>query len=668
MLNYLNDVKHIEKGVKEVQRRIANSNAFRGISFLLAVAVSAILATGIISTMFMSSPEGNSLARDTPRQAVATENSPLPESYIEEDLPVIDFDAEHDELPRGQIELANPLDDLNPFSSFQKSVIDGLAEIVGGVIALFDDYVAYTPNIAKGDGNITGADGEPINIRVNKFFTVTQTIAWALLPIIIVFTGFSIIAEGGMKAREIVIQTGKKAILFAIALVSMRFFFAVLIDLNNAINSLVLQRLIGGDSNKLSETLLTAMGLSFVDSKLTLDIAENLNQVGIIILWIVIFFTIMTLLFQFIIRFCHILLHIVMFPIVLVIAMLPGGGQFFKTYVEELIRMIFVQPILLIGLAFTIEILRSVDEPVSKIVLGLGSLAFLNLIPSIVNRFSGVLWGIAGGIASGAVTAATLVPANKFKKGVVAGATGEKSGSLTKFAGSAIGGALGGKTAAMAGTSKSMKNAGSANKLASSAKKTDSVNFSSLGMKPLSNKNFDKGEPSSQMFKASANFAPLQDVSLKDSEAITSKYMSANLDEVFGVPHFASQPQVTDVVGSQNMQFSNPQSEQIVRESVTTSQSNVNTRKVFDTGNPEHMSHLNSWYVNNRSNQTNQNPKKLNSFVSNPENRSEVLKTAKQSGYFKSQGITALKVDGGKQNLTKYYKLANAGNSSTKTK
>lgn len=341
---------------------------------------------------------------------------------------------QREDLPKG---LPNPLDIVNPFKSFQEGIIDGVSEIIKQAVGLFDDYVGFTPNIARNDGEIKDSSGKTMPMGFDKFYRVTMNIAWALLPLVIVLYGAFLALEGGFRGVQLLQQISKKVLLFIIAMVSMRFVFGLFIDLNNGINSYLLQNLLG--SPKLSDAILNSLGLAISDNKLTFSIEGVLNTFGEIILWIGLFFMLMTLLFQFVIRFFHLLLHVLMFPIVLIISLLPGGEQFFKNYVEELLRSLFLQPIFLVGLAIVIQIISSVNQPVPKVILGLGSLAFMNLIPSIVNRFSGILWGLGGSVAGGLLATATVANAGKLKDGVVTGLSGGKTSSIRNLAGKTIG-------------------------------------------------------------------------------------------------------------------------------------------------------------------------------------------------------------------------------------
>lgn len=341
---------------------------------------------------------------------------------------------QREDLPKG---LPNPIDLVNPFKSFQEGIIDGVSEIIKQTVGLFDDYVGFTPNIARNDGEIKDSSGKTIPMGFDKFYRVTMNIAWALLPLVIVLYGAFLALEGGFRGVQLLQQISKKVLLFVIAMVAMRFVFGLFIDLNNGINSYVLQNLLG--SPKLSDAILNSLGLAISDNKLTFSIEGVLNTFGEIILWIGLFFMLMTLLFQFVIRFFHLLLHVLMFPIVLIISLLPGGEQFFKNYMEELLRSLFLQPIFLVGLAIVIQIISSVNQPVPKVILGLGSLAFMNLIPSIVNRFSGILWGLGGSVAGGILATASLGQAGILKRGVISGITGGKSSSVRDLAGKTIG-------------------------------------------------------------------------------------------------------------------------------------------------------------------------------------------------------------------------------------
>jgi len=601
----------------------------------------------------------------------------LPEDEIFDYIVIPEEEQEPDagrgvDLP----DIPNPFDSLNPFSSFQESIRDAFSEIIQQGLELFDDYVAFTPNIAKGDGDIVDARGNQISFGVNKFYNATRTIAFLLLPIIIVITGITIVLEGRMKGTQILMETGKKVLLFMIAIVSLRFIFALAIDLNNAISSYVLQTLVGlPGTETLSESLLVAFGMNVADGKLEFSLEGALNLFGEIILWIGLFFLLMTLLFQFIIRFFHLLIHLIVFPIVLIISLLPGGGQFFKTYLEEVLRTIFMQPIFLIGIGIALEVISTVDEPIPKIVLGLGALSFLNIIPAIVNRFSGIMWGVAGAIAGGMLTATAVGSANKVKQGIVQGASGGKSNSVRNLAGKAIGEKIasvvpGGGTASKLMTSKTggkatsatlmknQKNSG-AFKQALKGGKAKSA-FASLGMKPLSKSNLSDGG-SKSLNKIEPDFSGVSKASLKDSENLSSRFIESNYDSFMGdYPMTDGTPSLNQLSDISDFKAVNPQTHQLMDQVIQPTPTQVELGKTFDTGNDVHWNHMTEWYAKNEAKTTGKPAEKFKSYAENPANKMDVLRRASSEGYFKSQGINTVKtVDQiqGEKPVTKYYQV-----------
>lgn len=359
-------------------------------------------------------------------------NTNQPKS-IQEESKVVEV-RKKENLPQG---LPNPLDLVNPFKSFQEGIIDGVSEIIKQTVGLFDNYVGFTPNIARYDGEIKDSSGQTLPMGFDKFFRVTSNIAWLLLPLVIVLYGSFLILDGGFKGVQLLQQIAKKVFLFILGMIVMRFVLSLFIDLNNGLCSYVLQNILG--SPKLSDAILNSLGLTISDNKLSFSIDGILNTFGEIILWIGLFFMLITLLFQFVIRFFHLLLHVLMFPIMMIIGLLPGGEQLFKSYIEEMLRTLFLQPIFLIGLGIVIQIISSVDQPVPKVILGLGSLAFLNLIPAIVNKLSGVLWGVGASVAGGIVTGAAIGPLGKVKDGFVSGISGGQTSSIRNLAGKTIG-------------------------------------------------------------------------------------------------------------------------------------------------------------------------------------------------------------------------------------
>src|SRR5690606_6921682 len=160
-----------------------------------------------------------------------------------------------------------------------------------------------------------------------------------LLPLVIVITGTYLVLEGTVKGMYLLQEIAKKTLLFVIGMVAMRFLFATAIDLTNGLDRFVLSKLVAtSQSGTLSESLLTALGLQITNNILEFSLASPMILFSEIILWIGLFFLLVTLLFQFIIRFFHVLLHIIMFPIVCIIGLLPSGEQFFKAYIEETLR------------------------------------------------------------------------------------------------------------------------------------------------------------------------------------------------------------------------------------------------------------------------------------------------------------------------------------------
>lgn len=573
---------------------------------------------------------------------------------------------------------------LNPFSSFQESVVDSISEIILQGLELFDDYVAYTPNIARNDGQIVDARGNNIPIHVDKFYNATQSVAWLLLPLIIVITGTYVVLEGSYRGIMLLKEVAKKVFLFVIGMVAMRFLFANLIDLTNALDKFMLQRLVAGSSSgTLSESLLVALGLQIVDEKLQFTIQGTLNIFAEIILWIGLFFLLVTLLFQFIMRFFHLLLHMILFPIVFVIGLLPGGEQFFRSYLEETLRTLFMQPIFIIGIGIAVEIISSVNEPVPKVILGLGSLAFLNIIPAIINRFSGILWSIGGSVAGGIVTTATVGQARKVKEGIVSGMSGGKSSSVRSWAGKALGEAIVSKlpiggTAKKAldagvvakGGSLALKTSGSFKSLAlsgASAKKA----FSTLGIKPLDGRVLkDAGKTS--LFSVEPNLHQVQELSVKDSTMLSNGFKQGN--QVFESNPLVEQPAtIHQMMDLSQVSFSNPHTQQYLNEVVQTKPVEIQQGKTFDMDNSKHWNHLTQWYSKNEVISGN-NPQKIQQFVSNPSNRMKVISKASQEGYFKAQGIKTVRIVDqikGQKPIAKYYQLknkVNAGNRTAKTK
>lgn len=305
-------------------------------------------------------------------------------------------------------DLLNPLSILDP-------IVDGIKSVIQQGIGLFDDFIAYTPNIANNNGQIYGVSGDHINFNVDKFFNLTTSIAWLLLPLIVVINGTYIILVSNPNGILIVKQLGKKVLLFAIGMVALRVAFALAIDLTNAINGYILQQLVGGSSPALSINILHALGID--DTGLTLTLPSDTGIFNIfaqIILWAGLFIALVGLLFQFGMRFFDLLFHILLYPIILLISLIPGGEKFFNEYIEQISKNLFLQPMFLIGVAIVIEFIASQNGAITKLILGLISLVFLNLVPTIINRYSGLIWGFGAVEASRIVNNRVIRPANRY--------------------------------------------------------------------------------------------------------------------------------------------------------------------------------------------------------------------------------------------------------------
>ncbi len=681
MFNFFRHYKPIQDKALEVKEKIksADKEKMKLIQRIFLIGIGLMLLIGLIQILIAVFYKPTEIP-EIPKQQIQQEITPTPQ-VIPENTGI----EQVDEQAMGQ-SIPNPIDMLNPFSSFQESVVDAISEIVMQGLELFDDYVAYTPNIARNDGQIVDARGNGIPIHVDKFYNATQSVAWLLLPLIIVITGTYVVLEGSFKGIMLLKEVAKKTFLFILGMVAMRFIFANLIDLTNALDKFMLQRLVASSSSgTLSESLLTALGLQIVNQKLQFSIQGTLNIFAEIILWIGLFFLLVTLLFQFIIRFFHLLLHLIVFPIVFVIGLLPGGEQFFRSYIEETLRTLFMQPIFLIGIGISIEIISSVNEPVPKVILGLGSLAFLNIIPSIVNRFSGILWGIGGSVAGGIVAGATIGQARKVKEGVVAGMSGGKSSSMRSWAGKALGEAIVSKLP-IGGTAKKAMETGFVAKGGSTAFKSNGSfkgavmsgisakkAFSTLGMKPLSG-HVLKDEGKASLYSIQPNLEQVQDLSVKDSTMLSNGFKQANFNEAFESYPLVNEPAtIHQMMDLSQISFSNPSTSQYLNEVVQAKPIEILQGKTFDTSNNKHWSHVSNWYSKSEV-IAGGNPQKIQQFVSSPANRMKIIHKASQDGYFKAQGIKTVKIKdhvNGQKPITKYYQLKNkinAGNSTAKTK
>lgn len=431
MFKYFQNYNNVIEETKKIGSKYSDANSEKRKTIKWLIVIGVALTCFIALFQFIASKK---VEQKLPIVPVEYEVPITKEVEIIDDIKI-----PQEEFGRGQ-EIPNPIDALNPFSSFQESIVDAISQIALQGIELFDDYVSFTPNVAKSDGQIVDARGEVITLNLNKYYNITNSIAWLLLPLIIVIVGSNIVLSGQFRGVQLLIETGKKVGIFVIALISTRYIFLLAINLINSLNVLILQSLVPFGNSTLSETLVTAFGMTISDGTLEFNLEETLNIFGEIILWIGLAILLTTILFQFIIRFFHLILHYIMFPIMLMIGLLPSGERILNSYIEEVVRTLIVQPIFLIGLALSLEIITGINEPIPKIVLGLGSLAFLNLIPSIVARFSGLLWGIGGSFVGGALTLGTISQIQKVKEGFVSGASDGKGSSLRTIGGKIMGG------------------------------------------------------------------------------------------------------------------------------------------------------------------------------------------------------------------------------------
>jgi hypothetical protein len=571
---------------------------------------------------------------------------------------------------------------LDPVGSIVDPINEALSSLVGQVLGLFNNFVGSTPNIAETDGNIYGL-GSEVPINVDKFYNVTNTIAWLLLPLLIVINGATILVEGSFKGQQLLMQLGKKILIFIVAMVITRYFFIEAINLINQINLLIIQNLIGNSSSStLSEAILTALGIGVNDGKLALDDGAGFNVFAQAIIWAGLFFFLCMLLFQFIIRFFHLLLHMVLFPIFYTIALLPGGGSTLKGYIEEIVRTLVVQPVFLIGLAIVLEVIRSGNGSVTKLVLGLGALTFLNTIPIIIAKASGLMWAMGGGFLS----AMTLGQAAMAKKNIVAGVTGEKSGSLRAWGFKKVGEGIangvgvggGGYKNGSVGITKAgvASKGGSVFKQALNSGGKTSGAFEKLGMSPLDGASLKPESKSKTLFSNSPDFGAISDVSLKDSDRLSSAFMHSNFDSSFGsYPMTESPASINQLADLSGFTPSNPTTTSLIESSVKHNKSNVQMGKTFDSSNSQHWGHLSTWYAKNESLTNGKPVESYQKFINNPSNKKEILKKGMSEGYFRSQGINTLKVadnTGGKGEVNKYYQVKKptyyARNSSAKAK
>lgn len=607
---------------------------------------------------------------------IFNEKSPLPTSVEVikgEEVPIV-IDKYNMEVPELDInETRNDgigLLGFDPVGAIVDPIVEAIAKLVKQILELFDNFVGSTPNIGKNDGEVYGA-GSQVPIQVDKFYTLTTTIAWLLMPLFITINGAAIIIEGSFKGRQLLVQLGKKVLLFVIAMIATRYIFIEAIDLINGINKLILQDLIGGNSGLLSQSILSAMGVEADGEKLTFGDSAGFNPFAQAIIWAGLFFFLSLMLFQFIVRFFHLFLHMVLYPIIYVIGLLPGGSQFLRTWIEEIVRTLMFQPIFLIGLAMVIEIIKGGNGSVAKIILGIGALAFLNTVPMIVNRMSGFLWTMGGAIGAGLFAAGTIGPVMFTKKNLVAGATGEKSGSLRAWGLKNIGASIAGRNSD-SGSNSFISTGKTALKNASSSPSSSNVfksalmngekaggAFSKLGMTPLDNVSLKPEAKSKTLFSNTPDFGAISKVSLKDSDRLSNAFTGSNFNSAFGSPFTESPAPISSVANLNGFSATNPQTTGLLETAVNHQQVKVNMGKTFDSSNSGHWGHLTNWYAKNESISSGKPIESYQKFINDPKNRGEIVKKAHTDGYFNSQGIRTVKVvdNNNGQPLNKYYQV-----------
>lgn len=678
MFNILKNIKNIGTRTSDLRARVRNADKAQKRQLKYLVIFGASLFILILFAQVVGYIRQSNLGtQESYSQVITQQTTPIVLDKYNMEVPELDV-----EKTRADGMGFNLLD---PVGSIVNPIVEAIANLVQQIMDLFDNFVGSTPNIAMNDGEVYGAASE-VPISIDKFYTLSTNLAWLLLPLIITVNGAVIITEGSFKAQQLLVQLAKKVLIFIIAMVATRYLFIQLIDLVNAINRLVLYELISdGNSGLLSTSLLHALGVQNNGDTLTLGDASGFNVFAQAIVWAGLFFFLCMLLFQFIVRFFHLMLHMILFPIAYTIGLLPGGGSFLKSYIEEILRTLFVQPIFLIGVAITIEIIQGGNGTVAKLILGIGSLTFLNTIPSIIARFSGVLWGVAGAVGAGIVGAATLGQARFAKKNLVAGATGEKSGSIRAWGLKNLGASIVGRNQGsvsselMSVAKKVTPNAingtsGSLFKKTLESGGGGKTAFSKIGMSPLSKESLKPESQSKSLYSNSPDMGAISKVSLKDSSRLSSVFMQSNFDSFFGSPMTESPAQMNQLANLNNFKSSNPQTEQLMGNAISHKQVKVNMGKTFDTNNAEHMGHLSTWYAKNESLTTGKPIEAYQKFVNNPTNKSEIIKKAYSEGYFGTQGIRTIKItdqDPNGKSMNKYYQVKqnrNARNSSTKAK
>jgi hypothetical protein len=608
------------------------------------------------------------------------------ETIEQEYIPII-ADKYNMEVPELDVEKAQEkgigFNVFDPVGSIVDPIVEAISNLVERILELFDNFVGSTPNIGKRDGQVYGA-GSEVPIQVGKFYALTTTIAWLLLPLFITINGAAIIIEGSFKGQQLLMQLGKKVLIFIAMMIITRYIFVEAIDLINGINKLILHDLIGGESGLLSQSLLSALGVAKDENKLTFVDSGGFNPFAQAIIWAGLFFFLSLMLFQFIVRFFHLFLHMILYPIIYVIGLLPGGGQFTRTWVEEIVRTLMFQPIFLIGLAMVIEIIKGDNGAVAKIILGIGALAFLNTIPMIINKMSGFLWTMGGAIGAGLFAAGTLRPAMFAKKNLVTGATGEKSGSLRAWGLKNIGASIVGRNE---GSSNSFINGGKSaikdtanvsskgNVFKSALMNGEKANgaFSKLGMSPIDSISLKPDEKSKTLFSNTPNFGAISKVSIKDSDRLSNAFTQSNFNSAFGSPFTESPAKISRVANLSSFNATNTQTNSLLDSAINHQQLKVNMGKTFDSSNSGHWGHLTNWYAKDESLTSGKPIESYQKFINDPKNRSEIVKKAHTDGYFNSQGIRTVKVvdNNNGESLNKYYQVKPqkyARNRTSKTK
>jgi len=194
-------------------------------------------------------------------------------------------------------------------------------------------------------------------------------------------------------------------------------------------------------------------------------------------------------------------------------------------------------------------------------------------------------------------------------------------------------------------------------------------------MKPLDGRSIKNVKGEKTLYSTAPNFDAVKDVSVKDSNIISNGYKQDNtaFDQYPMTDKPATIHQMMDLSSTS---FSNPNTQQHLDNVVNAQPVQIEQGRTFDTTNDKHWNHATQWHSKNEILNGKTSQKQIQNFISDPQNKMQIIRKAQNNGYFESQGIQTIKVRdkiSGQKPVTKYYQVKpklkpHARNSTAKTK